>query len=1078
MDVAHTLKQAEATFLRGGGELGSLIRRRDWSDTPLGSPDRWPRSLKTAVRIMLASRQPIWIGWGPDLTYLYNDPYLSIIGGKHPWALGRPTREVWSEIWSDIGPMLATALKGAEGTYVEEQLLIRERHGYQEETYYTVSDTSIPDDDGRVGGIICANTEDTNRVIAERQLALLRELATLSVDSTYAAEACERSAVALRSNPRDLPFAMIYLLDEDGDTATLVGATQALSAELAPPALNPGRDRLWPISEAISQRTVQLVDLTGLPRENLPTGSWTRAPDRAAVLPLVPAGESGRAGALVVGLNPFRLYDSGYENFLQLCAAQISASSARAEALQQEKRRARALAEIDRAKTLFFSNVSHELRTPLTLMLGPMEDILAKDERQLPPEDHGLIEVAHRNGQRLLRLVNSLLDFSRVEAGRAQAAFEPIDLSAFTIDLADNFRSACERAGLSLLIDCPPLSEPVYVDPEMWEKVVLNLVSNAFKFTFEGGITVALQARDGFVELRVSDSGVGIPASEMAKVFQRFHRIENARARSHEGTGIGLALVQELVKLHGGTVGLESQEGVGTTFTVRVPLGRAHLDAEKIGAPRTQASTATRADAFVEEAMRWLPQTAGEERSAALTRVRDRSSLPRVLLADDNADMRDYVQKLLGERFDVEAVGDGEAAWAAAKARRPDLVLTDVMMPRLDGLGLLHALRADEAFVDTPIIFLSARAGEEARIEGIEAGADDYVVKPFSARELLARVQTNLDLARARRNAANILRESEARFRNMADYAPVMVWMTDADGSCTFLSKSWYEFTGQTPETGLGFGWLDATHPEDRLAAERAFRESNANIAVFSVEYRLRRHDGEYRWALDSARPRLAGDGTFLGYIGSVIDIHDRWKAEEHRKLLLDELNHRVKNTLAVIQGVAKQTFKPNTNIVEARAAFDGRLAALASAHSLLTRGQWQRTPLNELADEALRASGADRSRFRVSGPDIMLEPKQALSIAMAMHELVSNAVKYGALSHEAGFVELSWRRIDGADPQLELVWRERGGPAVKPPASRGFGSTMIERALAHELQGVARLDFQPDGVECVIRAPLRWGST
>src|SRR5579871_2266975 len=202
-------------FLAGGGDLGARMRAFDWAKTSLGPAGRWPRSLKTAVRIMLTSRQPIWIGWGKDLVYLYNDPYKAIVGGKHPWALGRPTAEVWREVWPDIAPMLATAMRGDEGTYVEEQLLVMERSGYREETYYTFSYSPIPDDDGSVGGIICANTEDTRRVIGERQLALLRDLAADAGHARNWQEACERSAAAIAKKQHDLPFALIYITEHE-----------------------------------------------------------------------------------------------------------------------------------------------------------------------------------------------------------------------------------------------------------------------------------------------------------------------------------------------------------------------------------------------------------------------------------------------------------------------------------------------------------------------------------------------------------------------------------------------------------------------------------------------------------------------------------------------------------------------------------------------------------------------------------------------------------------------------------------------------------------------------------------------
>jgi CheY-like chemotaxis protein len=310
----------------------------------------------------------------------------------------------------------------------------------------------------------------------------------------------------------------------------------------------------------------------------------------------------------------------------------------------------------------------------------------------------------------------------------------------------------------------------------MWEKVVLNLLSNAFKFTFEGQIAVRLRAVGGAVELSVHDTGTGIPAAELPRIFERFHRVEAAHGRTHEGTGIGLALVQELVKLHGGAVGVESIYGRGSTFTVSVPTGTAHLPADRIGAACTLGSTAVGAGAFIEEALRWLgddemsrsfPGSVGNAREAfppegaASRRPTDRPGeeedagpRPRILWADDNADMRDYVRRLLAPLYDVEAVPDGEAALAAARARSPDLVLSDVMMPRLDGFGLLAALRADPRTSTTPVILLSARAGEESRVEGLQAGADDYLIKPFSARELLARVGAHVEMNRLRREAS------------------------------------------------------------------------------------------------------------------------------------------------------------------------------------------------------------------------------------------------------------------------------------------------------------------------------------
>jgi signal transduction histidine kinase len=433
----------------------------------------------------------------------------------------------------------------------------------------------------------------------------------------------------------------------------------------------------------------------------------------------------------------------------------------RAQQIQEMNRQLREsnekLHEFDRAKTEFFSNVSHEFRTPLTLLLGTLEELLARSDTSAAQEQ---LAVAHRNGLRLLKLVNSLLDFSRLQAGRATASYEPTDVGTLTAALAGSFRSLCDKAGLRLIVSCPPSQTPVYVDREMWEKVVLNLLSNAFKFTLAGEIEVNVRENSDACELSVRDTGVGIPEEELPRVFERFHRVESTRGRTIEGTGIGLSLVQEFVKLHGGSVKVESTLGRATRFTVRLPLGTAHLPADRIGAAPASASTALGARPFVEDAGRWF--SVGESSAELVVpgamaepppherQVLPGTARPRVLLADDNADMRDYLSRLLAQRFDVEAAADGQEALQAARRRRPDMVLTDVMMPRLDGYGLLRALRSDPRLRTIPIIMLSARVGEEGIGEGLEAGADDYLIKPFSARELMARVTTNLKLAQMR----------------------------------------------------------------------------------------------------------------------------------------------------------------------------------------------------------------------------------------------------------------------------------------------------------------------------------------
>ncbi len=435
----------------------------------------------------------------------------------------------------------------------------------------------------------------------------------------------------------------------------------------------------------------------------------------------------------------------------------------RAQQLQEANRQLRIanekLSELDRAKTAFFSNVSHEFRTPLTLILGPIEDTLAQPGKSLQGEN---LKAVERSAVRLLRLVNSLLDFTRIQAGRLQVSFEPTDLAVLTCDLASSFRSLIERAGMRLVVDCPPLPEPIYVDRSQWEKIVLNLISNAFKFTFEGEIAASLSWRENHIELSVCDTGTGIPAHELPHVFERFYRVTGARGRSFEGTGIGLALVQELVELHGGSVRVSSVEGQGSAFVVSIPRGTMHLPHDRIVHGRELALGGASTSRYVLEAAQWLPH-GDEQRTGPGFQVQDGSPLAqppegqraardagRILVVDDNADMREYLSRLLKPQWDVEALGDAKAALASARAHPPGLVLSDVMMPGLDGFELLRALRAEPKTSTVPVVLLSARASEGAVLEGLERGADDYLVKPFTAQELLARVRTHLTMAQVR----------------------------------------------------------------------------------------------------------------------------------------------------------------------------------------------------------------------------------------------------------------------------------------------------------------------------------------
>nr|WP_221374208.1 SpoIIE family protein phosphatase [Actinoplanes polyasparticus] len=816
-----------------GGDVGRDLAAVDWDRTPLGPPQQWPQSLRTAVSILLSSRFPMWMAWGPQLTFFCNAAYRrDTLGRKYPWALGRPANEVWAEIWDDIGPRITTVLSTGQATWDEGLLLFLERSGYTEETYHTFSYSPLRDDDGALVGMLCVVSEDTERVIGQRRMATLRDLGSDPSVVRTEQQTLAFTGAQLGRNLHDLPFTLTYLFEIDG-----VRLAEATGIPADHPVARPGA---WPV-EAISRGESVVVPIEG----DLPLGAWREPPVEALVVPLLQQGDSPY-GFLVAGLNRFRAVDDGYRGFVELTAGHVSAGIASARSYQAQQRRAEELAELDRAKTAFFSNISHEFRTPLTLIMGPLEELLTRSDLT---DDQGVraeLQVIHRNGLRLGKLVNALLDFSRIEAGRMQARFEPVDLAHATAELASVFRSAIERTGLTFEVDTPPLAQPVYLDRGMWEKIVLNLLSNALKFTFSGGVRIAVRGEAEAATVTVTDTGVGVPEDEMPRLFERFHRIENARSRSNEGSGIGLALVKELVELHGGTITADSTFGRGTTFTVRLPLGAAHLPAEAVNTAPSAGPRSSGAEPYVQEALRWTPGTTDSSDEA----VPVAKSPATVLVADDNADMRDYLARLLrsaGHR--VLAVGDGQAALEVARRENPDLVVSDVMMPRLDGLELVAALRTDPRTAGTPVLLLSARAGQEASIEGLDAGADDYLVKPFSSAELLARVRANVELAR--------LRNHHARWRTaLIDSLQEAFFVCDEDGAVIEINSTFTDVLGFGPE-GLPYAPVHPWWP-DREADPEAYNQVADALALLVGSTRgtytipVQHRDGHRLWAAAS----------------------------------------------------------------------------------------------------------------------------------------------------------------------------------------------------------------------------------
>jgi signal transduction histidine kinase/DNA-binding response OmpR family regulator len=415
---------------------------------------------------------------------------------------------------------------------------------------------------------------------------------------------------------------------------------------------------------------------------------------------------------------------------------------------QVQLARAEALSELDTVKTRFFQNVSHEFRTPLTLVLGPLNDLLADQDVAIPAAHRAGLGEAQRAGHRLQRLVDALLDIARAESGGLKVDFEPTDLAELTADCASMFRSAVENAGLHLVIETPPLPQPVLVDRERWVQIVSNLLSNAVKFTQAGAIRVILRAMGaGRIQLVVADTGIGIPPDELDHVFTRFHQVPNVSDHLG-GAGIGLSLVRDLVRAHDGEISVQSTLGEGSSFTVTMPMRTASsADVRPLAPPPAAVVAATTAT------------------TSAVDQAPAGGTQGSVLVVEDNPDLRNYISRVLrSDGWQVHAVADAETALAQAQQLRPDIVLSDIMLPGRTGLDLLRIIRAADDLHRLPVILLTARAGAESTVEGFSSGADDYIVKPFDRNELLSRIRIHVELARLRDYA---LGQAENRVSNL-----------------------------------------------------------------------------------------------------------------------------------------------------------------------------------------------------------------------------------------------------------------------------------------------------------------------
>jgi signal transduction histidine kinase/ActR/RegA family two-component response regulator len=703
----------------------------DWAKTPLGPMDRWPPSLRLAVDICLSSRFPMFVWWGSELINIYNDSYSPMLGLRHPRAFGRPARESWEDIWSVIGPQVDMVMNKGNATWNERVLLVMERKGYTEETYFTWSYSPIRDETGKVGGLFCACKEETDVIFAERERDLLlaqaqTERARLELIATGAPlpEVLSSIVRSVETQSTDGLICSILVLDDAGERllhGAAPGLPDAYNEAIHGVAIGPAVGSCG--TAAFQRRPVFVTDIASDPL-------WVDYRDLAAVHGLAACCSTPIMSSDDSVLGTVALYyrtpraPSAHDNELIHSATHLAGIVLEKERVDRRLRQsleaeqaARGEAErASRMKDEFLATLSHELRTPLNAILGWTRILRLK-----PGISADLIQgvdVIERNARAQATIIQDLLDMSAIISGKVRLNVQPMDVARLVESALDTAMPAAQAKQIRLeaMLEDGRGLIMVSGDAGRLQQVLWNVLSNAVKFTpREGRIVVALERADGHAQIRVTDSGQGISDDFLPYVFDRFRQADASTTRRHGGLGLGLAIVKQLVELHGGTVAVASEGlGRGATFTVALPL-----------LAGTEEPVAER------------------EASAALSAEPDPVTGLRVLVVDDDLDAREVVKRLLEERRSVvSTAGSAEEAMRLLREKRFDVLVSDIGMPDEDGLSLLGRVRALGAMAggDLPAVALTAYARPEDREKAMRAGFQLHVAKPIDPAELFTLV--------------------------------------------------------------------------------------------------------------------------------------------------------------------------------------------------------------------------------------------------------------------------------------------------------------------------------------------------
>ncbi len=931
--------------------MGALIATQDWSATPLGPIECWPQSLRTTLSVILNSRLPHHLVWGPELTSFYNDAYRPLLGAK-PEALGRAFRQVWAEVWGDVEPLVQEALSG-RAVFREDLPLTLERYGYPEEAYFTLCYSPVRDETGQVAGLSCTVMETTAKVLSDRRQAFrlsleerLRGLADPINIVTAAAEMIGQHTNTSRAGYGEI--------DQSGE---IVSVARDWTRDTTIPSLA-GEARILDafgpavIGELRAGRTLVVKDcLTDL-RSAGEAYAVTWASIGCRSLIVVPLIKEGRFRAMLYLHEPAPRRWSEAEAVLARDVAErtwdaVERGRAEAELHRSEARRSAALA---------------------AAQLGTFEWNLITDAVALDARSR------------------EIFGFAPGEGGCAQEVFDRIHTDDIVRVRAEARASADALSRLETEYRiCRPDGE------------VRTLAS----------LSDAVPGSDGKAERAL---GVFADVSER-KAAEAALRQSAAEAVFHAALSDALRPLARPAEIQA-----EASRVLGDHLGAsRVHYVEIEPDGEHAVVPADYAPA--------------VPNRLGRYRLTEFA----------TLIAECRA----------GRNFVVSDLAADPRLSAAEKAMFASLPVSAIVVVPLAKDGRLVALLAVHHVM--PHTWTPGEIG--------------------SVEETAERTWAAIERARAER----ALRESEERFRELADNVSQLVWTADPSGWIYWYNKRWYDYTGTTLAQMQGWGWRDVHHPDHIGQIIAEVQSKWAGGEAWEGTYLLRSAQGEYRWFLTRAEPIRDKAGELVRWFGTNTDITDQKRAEEHQRLLINELNHRVKNTLTTVQSIASQTLRNASSLGEARQAFEERLFALSRAHDVLTRENWDGADLYEIVAQAVEPySNRGEDRLHLGGPHVRLPPRMALALAMALQELATNAVKYGALSNTIGEIRISWT-VDGTSDlaRLRLQWREAAGPPVQAPTRRGFGTRLIERSLAQDLDGSVHIDFPPTGIICTVDAPL-----